>query len=59
MNKTQLLKKIAILESSNDQLETEVQSIDSLMKMLGFSNGLTTIKATAEEIIDKGYSEPE
>lgn len=55
MTKSQLLKKIAILESINDQLSTEVTHIDYLMRLVGFSEGLQTIKATAQEIIDKGY----
>lgn len=57
MTKQQLLKKIAMLESINDQLVTEVNYVDGLMKMLGFSEGLRTIKATAQEIIDQGLLE--
>ena len=55
MTKAELLKKIARLESVNDQLSTEVSYIDHLMKLVGFVDGLKTIKATAQEIIDKGY----
>ncbi len=58
MTKAQLLKKIALLESINDQLATEVSYVDQLMRMVGFSGGLQTIKATAEEIIQKGLVEP-
>jgi hypothetical protein len=58
MTKAQLLKKIALLESINDQLATEVCYVDQLMRMVGFSGGLQTIKATAEEIIQKGLVEP-
>lgn len=54
MTKAQLLKKIALLESINDQLETEVSYVDELMKMVGFTGGLVTIKATAQEIIERG-----
>ncbi len=57
MTKTQLLKKIALLESLNDQLSTEVTYVDQLMRMVGFSQGIDTIKATAEEMIKKGYVE--
>ncbi len=56
MTKDQLLKKIAVLESINDQLSTEVSYVDHLMRLVGFSQGLTTVKATAKEIIDKGYT---
>ncbi len=57
MTKAQLLKKIAVLESINDQLTTEVEYVDRLMRMLGFSEGLLTVKSTAQEIIEKGYLE--
>lgn len=53
MTKAQLLKKIAMLESINDQLSTEVCYCDDLMRLLGFSEGLATVKATAKEIIEK------
>lgn len=55
MTKTQLLKKIAVLESINDQLSAEVNYVDNLMRLVGFSEGLATVKETAKEIIDKGY----
>lgn len=57
MTKAQLLKKIAYLESINDQLTTEVCYVDKLMRLIGFSAGLEGVKATAQEIIDKGYTE--
>ena len=53
MTKVQLLKKIAYLESLNDQLITEVTYVDHLMRRIGFSNGLTTVKATAQEIVER------
>ncbi|MBN9377005.1 MAG: hypothetical protein BGO14_02400 [Chlamydiales bacterium 38-26] len=56
MNKKELEQKIAYLESINDQLSTEVTYIDQLMKMIGFAGGLDTVKATANEIIKKGYN---
>jgi hypothetical protein len=59
MTKLQLLKKIAILESVNDQLSTEVSYIDKLMRLVGFAEGLVTVKATAHEILDKGLQEDE
>jgi hypothetical protein len=54
MTKLQLLKKIAYLESINDQLSTEVSYVDHLMRLLGFSDGLVSVKATASEILEKG-----
>lgn len=59
MTKAQLLKKIAALESINDQLVSEVEYVDRLMRMLGFSDGLLTVKNTAQEILDKGYLDEE
>lgn len=56
MTKAQLLKKIARLESINDQLKSEVVYIDHLMRLIGFSDGLMTMKATASEIVDKGMN---
>jgi hypothetical protein len=56
MTKAQLQKKIALLESINDQLTTEVSYVDHLMRLVGFTEGLATVKATAKEIIDKGYN---
>jgi hypothetical protein len=53
--KAELLKKIAYLESINDQLVTEVSYVDQLMRLIGFSAGLAGVKATAQEIVDKGY----
>lgn len=57
MTKAELLKKIAVLESINDQLDTEITHIDQLMRLVGFSNGIETIKITAEEIIEKGLQD--
>lgn len=59
MTKEQLIKKIAQLETINDQLSTEVAYIDNLMRLMGFSEGIETVKATAEEIIEKGILEDE
>lgn len=54
MTKAQLLKKIAVLESLNDQLITEVSYVDNLMRLIGFSEGLATVKATAKELVERG-----
>lgn len=55
MTKRQLLKKLAYLESINDQLSTEISYVDQMMKMIGFAKGLSTLKATAEAMIERGY----
>lgn len=51
----ELKQKIAFLESMNDHLGMEMSYVDKLMKVIGFAGGLDTIKATANEIIKKGY----
>ena len=53
MEKEQLLKKLAELESVNDQLQTELEYIDSLMRSVGFTHGLATVKATAQELYER------
>lgn len=55
--KADLQKKLARLESINDLLVTELQDLDMLMKLVGFSGGIETVKATALEIIEKGHLE--
>lgn len=50
MTKTELERKVAGLESINDQLLSELSYVDQLMRDIGFTNGLATIKATAEEL---------
>lgn len=47
-----LLKRKAQLESENDQLRTELEYLDQLMRMAGFTNGLETVKATALDLIN-------
>lgn len=54
MTKKELMKKIALLESLNDHLSSEVTNVDLLMRLVGFSGGLETIKATAKEMIARG-----
>jgi len=56
MNKAQLLKKIARLETINDHLNSEVKYVDRLMRLIGFSEGLATVKATAKELLEEGES---
>ncbi len=52
MKKTELLKKMAHLESVNDHLLTELGYVDHLMKLVGFTNGLETVKLTARELYE-------
>ncbi len=48
-----LEKKIAYLEFVNDQLESEIMYVDQLLREAGFTDGLSTIKSVAREVIDE------
>jgi hypothetical protein len=52
MKKVDLQKKIALLESMNDHLTTELTNLDHLMRLVGFSGGLETVKAVALELYE-------
>lgn len=47
-----LLKKLAKMESINDQLVAEIRHLDDLARKLGFSEGLKTFKSAAQELIE-------
>lgn len=53
MDKEKLMKRIAELETMNDQLVTELRYLDKLLKEAGFENGLTTLKSAAQELIEE------
>jgi len=57
MTKAELQKKIARIESLNDFIGTELCQIDEMMRKIGFSNGLQTVKSTANEIISKNIKD--
>jgi exonuclease VII small subunit len=48
-----LEKKLAELESINDQLSAEIKYLDQLLKQVGFEDGLKTLKSAAQELIDE------
>jgi hypothetical protein len=50
--KADLFRKMAMLESVNDQLASELSYVDQLMRLVGFTGGIETLKATAKELID-------
>ncbi len=52
MKKADLLKKLARLESMNDHLMTELTNLDHLMRLVGFSEGLETVKLVAQELYE-------
>ncbi len=52
MKNKDLLKKIAKLESLNDQIAAELNFLEHLAKALGFAEGLKTLKAAALEMLE-------
>lgn len=53
MKTNELLKKIAKLESLCDQLQSEMNYIDQLLREVGFEEGLETLKEAALELLEK------
>lgn len=52
MKNRELYKKIAKLESINDQLTAELDFLEHLTRSLGFAEGLKTLKAAAIEMLE-------
>lgn len=51
MKHKDLLKKIAKLETINDQLTAELHYLEKLTKAIGFADGLKTLKAAALDML--------
>lgn len=49
----QLQKEIARLEFINDQLSMELSYVDELLRVVGFPEGLQTIKTVVQEVISE------
>jgi hypothetical protein len=47
MDDQEMRRKIAYLEFVNDQLISEMEEIDDMMRYIGFADGLDTVKETA------------
>ena len=52
MEKEKYEKKIAKLESINDQLQAEFATLDETLRDLGFEKGIITLKEAAKEMLD-------
>ena len=52
-DKDKMLKRISELETMNDQLVTELNYLDQILKQIGFEQGLITLKAAAQELIEE------
>lgn len=58
MKEKELIKKIAKLETINDQLIAEFSYLNKITKKLGFQEGIKTLKEAAKELLqEKGLSE--
>lgn len=55
MHMKNLLKKLAYLESANDQLSTELSYVDTLLRSIGFTDGLATVKTAAKELYEQEH----
>lgn len=53
MDETSYQKKIAQLETINDQLLAEFHYLNTVLKKLGFEEGITTLKEAAKEMLEK------
>lgn len=53
MNKAELQKKISHLEFIHDQLEAELNYVDTLLKSVGFPQGLISAKEVALELLQE------
>ena len=51
MTKKEMMKKIAKLESINDQLSAEIRFLHEVAMQLGFQEGLKTLKEAAMELL--------
>lgn len=51
MKKCDLEKRKEHLEIVNEQLLGEIAHLDQLMRLVGFTDGLETLKATARDLI--------
>ncbi len=59
MHMKKLLEKIAHLEFVNDQIATELQYVDRLLRSIGFAEGLKTVKSAAKELYEEEHRNEE
>ncbi len=52
MEENDYKKKIAKLESINDQLQAEFNHLSVLLKKVGFEEGIKSLKEAAKELLD-------
>lgn len=54
-----LQKKQAYLEFINDQLESELEELEELLKAIGFPKGIASLKEAAQDILEEKAEEEE
>lgn len=47
----EMMRKLARLEFENDQLKGELLYVDRLLRKIGFTAGMQSLKAAAEEVL--------
>ncbi len=52
-----LQQRVAHLEFVNDQLFSEIKDVDHLLRLIGFCDGLESIKVAAKEVLEKEREE--
>lgn len=52
-NKEDLIRKVALLESRLDQAESELSHLNLLLVKCGFTNGVQTLKATIQDLLEE------
>jgi hypothetical protein len=57
MDENNYKKKIAKLESINDQLQAEFNHLNHLLKKVGFEDGIKSLKEAAKELLDNKKEE--
>lgn len=57
VTKKELTRRLANMEFANDQLQAELSYVHELLGLVGFSNGLHTLKLAAQEIVAKQEGE--
>jgi len=55
MKFSELTNQIARLESVNDQLTSEISYVDDLLQVVGFEEGLKSLKSAAAEVLDLSH----
>jgi hypothetical protein len=57
MSEEEILRKIAYQQFLHDQLSTELQELDDLLRAAGFPRGITSVKDVAYEMLKNDQGE--